>query len=323
MKLGELGEFGFLTRLARVVPRGKRVLIGIGDDAALVRASGGRLLLTTDALVEDVHFRLGWDSPGGLGARAFAVNASDIAAMGGVPRFALLALGIPPETQVESLDALLRGFVRAARRTGCDLVGGNLSRAPLWTITVTLAGEPVGRPLERSGARPGDGIWVSGTLGRAARARELLLDAGAAQVSPRATLPFRRPTARLELGCLLAKRRFATSAIDVSDGLLQDLGHLCRASGVGARIDARSVPADGAGAGDPRRALELALEGGEDYELLFTVPPRREASLRREAASRPRLTRIGEIVPGRSIELIHGEGLRLRQGGHDHFRALS
>jgi thiamine-monophosphate kinase len=320
-RLSEIGEFGFLERLRSLrIPR-RDVELGIGDDCAVVRAGRRRLLLTTDALVENVHFRWAWDTPAGLGERSFAVNASDIAAMGGTPRFALLSIVAPRSARVDRLEGMIRGFAAAARKSGCALVGGNLSAGPQWMISVTLVGEPFGIPLRRSGARAGDHLYVSGLLGAAGLSREILL--GRRRGSPRQTLAFRRPRARLDVGEMLARTRVASAVIDLSDGLLSDLGHVCRASRVGARIDAERLPfAPPLSRLAKEERLALALGGGEDYELLFTVPPVRARRLE-EAARRRSLvvTDIGRMTRERGIRLA---GARPRStgfvGGFDHFR---
>jgi len=318
-RAGRLSELAFIERL-RALPGGDRdVELGIGDDCAIVRAGGRRLLLTTDALVEDVHFRWRWDGPAGIGRRAFAVNASDIAAMGGTPRFALLSLVAPKRVATSELSRLVRGFAAAARASGCALVGGNLSSGARWMISVTLVGEPCGMPLRRSGARAGDLVYVSGQLGAAALAREILLGRRRGRASE--TAAFLRPTARLELGAALARARAATAAIDVSDGLLQDLGHLCRASGVGAVVEAERLPYASVLRRLPRRErLELALNGGEDYELIFTV--RGQRAERIPSLPRVPVTAIGRIVPGSGLRVraASGEALPVEVRGFDHFR---
>jgi thiamine-monophosphate kinase len=320
--LSDIGEFGFLDRLRALrIPR-RDVDLGIGDDCAIVRAGRKRLLLTTDALVEDVHFRWAWDSAPGLGERAFAVNASDIAAMGGAPRFALLSIVAPKSARIDRLEGFVRGFAAAARQRGCALVGGNLSSGPLWMISVTIIGEPFGIPLRRSGARPGDLLYVSGVLGAAGYSREILL--GRRRGSPRQTTAFRRPRARLDVGEMLVRTRSATAAIDLSDGLLADLGHVCTASRVGARIDAERLPF-----APPLRRLAqeerlaLALGGGEDYELLFTVSPARVRRLEEAARRRSLLvTNIGRVTRERGIRVtgLPAASARTFAAGFDHFR---
>ena len=321
-RLSQLGEFGFIERLRKLrLPRGN-VEVGIGDDCAVVLAGRRRLLLTTDALIEDVHFRRGWDTYAGLGRRAFAVNASDIAAMGGSPRFALLSLGAPADTEVADLYGFVRGFARAAGANGCALVGGNLSESGRWMISVTLVGEATDPPLRRSGARPGDLLYVSGRLGAAAFGREILL--GRRRGARGRTRAFLRPEPRLDLGRRLARTRAASAAIDVSDGLLADLGHLCRASRVGAVVEAERLPlAQGLSDLPEHDRLALALRGGEDYELLFAVPPRRVSRLAVESREAPPVTCIGRLTGGRRIRVL-GDPAAVnasRSPGFDHFRA--
>jgi thiamine-monophosphate kinase len=214
---------------------------------------------------------------------------------------------------------MARGFVDAASADGCVLVGGNLAAASQWVVSVTLVGEPCGEPLLRSGARAGDLVYVSGTLGGAAYAREILLGRRAGDKA--ATLPFRRPIARLRLGAALARARAASAAIDVSDGLLQDLQHVCEASGVGAIVDASRLPcARSLRRLTARKRLEHALAGGEDYELVFTVPRVQAARLRRVCAGTP-IACIGAIEPGSKVRVVGAReiGVRLARG-FDHFR---
>jgi thiamine-monophosphate kinase len=321
-RLFEIGEFGFLERLRTLrIPR-RDVELGIGDDCAIVRAGRRRLLLTTDALVENVHFRWAWDTPAGLGERSFAVNASDVAAMGGAPRFVLLSIVAPGTARVDRLEGIVRGFAVAARKSGCALVGGNLSAGPHWMISVALVGEPFGIPLQRSGARAGDHVYVSGVLGAAAFGREILL--GRRRGSRRETLAFRRPRARLDVGEMLARTRAASAAIDLSDGLLSDLGHICRASRVGARIDSERLPfAPPLSRLAKEERLALALGGGEDYELLFSVPPTRVRRLEQAARRRSLVvTDIGRVTRERGVRLT-GVSRPLSAtfaGGFDHFR---
>lgn len=317
--LAEVGEFGLLARIRDLRRPGRGVEVGIGDDCAVVRADGRRWLLTTDALVEGVHFERAWDDAAGRGRRAFEVNASDVAAMGGLPRYALLSLSVPGDSAAAEVEATIRGVAAASRAAGCSLVGGNLASAPLWTITVMLIGECAATPLLRSGARPGDLLYVSGTLGGAAFGREILL--GLRRGPRAATRPFLRPRARVAIGRWLAATGGATAAIDVSDGLLADLGHVCEESGVGAVVDAARLPLASAMRRLPRaRQLALALRGGEDYELLFTVKADRAARL--EAAARRRrfpIHRIGTISAARGVG-VEGVDLADAASGYDHFR---
>jgi thiamine-monophosphate kinase len=317
-RLEDVGEHGWIARLTRRLSGDRvraRILVGPGDDAAVVAAPRRPLLLTTDTLREGVHFRAGWLTPRALGRRAFAVNASDLAAMGGMPTFALLALEAPPRTSVADLDALVAGFAAAARETGARLVGGNLVRGSALALTAALVGEASGRIVTRAGARPGDGLWVTGALGNAGVAIRRLT------VGRRARLA--EPPRRLRAGGVLAG--LASAMIDVSDGLVQDAGHLCRASGVAAEIALARLPV----APDCRRALgpaapRFAATAGEDYELLFALPQRREQALARVRARLGcRVTRIGCIRRGRpAVRILDDGGRRLTLGrrGFDHFR---
>jgi thiamine-monophosphate kinase len=314
-RLRDVGEHGWIARLVPRLAAGSGVLVGAGDDASVVRPGRGRLLLTTDALVEGVHFRAGWASPSALGRRLFAAATSDVAAMGGVPRWALLALEAPASTPAATLDGVVAGFAAAARRAGASLVGGNLAAGRHLALTATIVGEAAGRFVTRAGARPGDLLCVTGTLGGAGLAVRALRN------GRRVRLPV--PPLRVRAGVVLA--RVASAMIDVSDGLVQDLGHLCRASGMGAELDLLRVPVAPA----CRRALgpaaaAFAVRAGEDYELLAAVPRAREPALsRRLARLGCRLTRIGRVVEGRARVRVVGPGgepLALGRGGFDHFR---
>jgi thiamine-monophosphate kinase len=296
--------------LRRLGDAGPGVVVGPGDDAAALRVGSTTLLVTTDALVEGVHFRTGWLSPRALGERAYRVNASDVAAMGGRPRAAVVALEVPPGVGARVLDQIVAGFVAAARLHGAALVGGNLARGRALAVTVTLLGVAGARIVTRGGARPGDVVAVTGRLGAtgcAVRAR---------RAGRRVALP--RVPDRVEAGARLAA--VATAMIDVSDGLVQDLGHVARASGVAIRVDAWRVPVAPTCRG--RHALGIALTAGEDYELACTVPPRRLAAARRRArGAGVALTAVGVVQAGRpSVTIVDeaGRRLRLRAGGFDH-----
>jgi len=328
MKLGDLGEFGFIARIRAAARPGPGLCLGIGDDCAVSEVPAGELLLTTtDMLLENVHFRRDWTSPRLLGRKSVAVNVSDIAAMGGDVRHLYLGLGVPVHVPVAELDELLAGVLEAAADYGADLAGGDtcVSPGPL-VISVTAEGTIArDRVVQRSGARPGDAIYVSGTLGDSALAlREL--QAGR---TPEPFLASRHhdPLARADLGRRLAGERLATAMIDVSDGLLADLGHLLWASACGAKIAGAALPLSppfsAALAADPA-LFSLALGGGEDYELLFTAPPEAAAALvHLAAATGIPLSRIGTVVPavdGVSVTDRSGHLLTELPSGHDHFR---
>ncbi|MBI3303305.1 MAG: thiamine-phosphate kinase [Deltaproteobacteria bacterium] len=304
------------------------MLLGLGDDCAAVCLSG-TTLLTTDALIEEVHFRRSWTSLRTLGHKAFAVNASDIASMGGVPTFALLSLGLPAEFLVEELNEFFDGFVAEASVYGAVLVGGNMSAAPCLMISVTLLGKAPYGVVSRGGMRVGEGLYVTGTLGDAALGLRLLQQG---EKSGSAVERFLRPSARLQAGQLLARRKLVGGMIDVSDGLLQDLGHLCAESHVGAVVEGHRLPLSQA-CTDPSTKLraglvagrdwELALSGGEDYELLFSAPMGRVRSLQRVTReSGCPITCIGRVVEkDKGIVVVDEAGRRckIKGKGYDHF----
>jgi thiamine-monophosphate kinase len=316
--IADVGEFGLLARLLPSLRGGRGVVLGPGDDCAVVQTRQGRLLLTIDALVEDVHFRRDWLTPHQLGRKAFLVNASDIAAMGGVPRWCVVNLAAPSRAVAAHLVAIIRGVAAAARERGAVLVGGNLSRARQLSVTVALVGDAPARPLTRSGARPGDLLYVTGRLGEAALGVRFL--GRNRRAGGPAVRRFREPPARLTAGALLARSGVASAMIDVSDGLVQDLGHLCAASRVGARVALARVPCSPR----VRRAdPALALAGGEDYELLCAVPARHRRRAERLAVrfGCP-FTCIGECRPaGNGLQVVDREGraVALTATGHDHF----
>jgi thiamine-monophosphate kinase len=320
-----LSEFELISRYFTHRTRG--ALLGVGDDAAIVRARRGvDLVVTTDMLVCGTHFRADAE-PAPLGHKCLAVNLSDIAAMGGVPRWATLALALPA-ADARWLAAFSRGFMRLARRHGVDLIGGDTTRGPL-TVCVQITGEvPSGSALRRDGARIGDDVWVSGTLGDAALA--LAADRGQLRFAPRerAFLQARldAPVPRLALGAAL--RGVARSAIDISDGLIADLGHICERSGVAAEVELARVPRSRTmGRVLPRpAALTALLAGGDDYELCFTASPAQRGALRRLSRRRaPGITRIGRIVRARRrsrlVTVLGGDGrpMPLTDKGYEHF----
>lgn len=334
-ELSQIGEFGLIARLARFCPTASpRLQLGIGDDAAIVAVPPRRqLLVTTDILVERVDFdRRVW-SFSTLGEKALAVNLSDVAAMGGRPSVFFVGLSLPPQATVREVDALYRGLGRAARRYGVALGGGDLSAAPVWSIAITLLGEiERGAALTRSGAKVGDWLCVTGTLGDSGAGLDLLRTphtARGAAIRGRRFLIDRhqRPTPRVACGQLLAGRRLASAAIDLSDGLASDLRRVCEASGVGAEIDLRALPLSPAlkayAAAVGRDPLEYALTSGEDFELLFAVPPARLNRVLRLSTPDLPITPIGRVLPRRAgLRAIDIAGRRrpLRERGYDHFR---
>jgi thiamine-monophosphate kinase len=319
----KLTEFELIRRY--FTHRARGAVLGVGDDAAIVRARPGHeLVVTIDMLVAGRHFADGAD-PEKLGHKALAVNLSDIAAMGARPRWATLALALPV-VDARWLAAFSRGLMRLARRHGVDLVGGDTTRGPL-TICVQITGEvPSGRALRRDGARGGDDVWVSGTLGDAA----LALGAGRLRLTPHERRALQSkldaPTPRVNLG--VALRDVARSAIDVSDGLVADLGHICERSRVRAVVELASIPASAI----LRRHLErpaaraALLSGGDDYELVLTASRgRREAIARVGRRLGMKLSRIGKItgrgrgVPPVTVLDADGRPIAVGQTGYTHF----
>jgi len=282
VKVSELGEFGLIGLLAKMInssPAGEasrqQLIIGIGDDAAAWHGDDSTQLATVDSFIQDVHFSLATASWEELGWKALAINLSDIAAMGGVPRYALVSLALPDHTEVEDVAALYKGMIELAEQFGVALVGGDTCSAPLVAITITVLGNSNNRDkniLTRSGAKLGEKVAVTGYLGAAAAGLEMLtakLQFGS-EVTDCLRKAFLRPYPRIAEGQILVEQGVKT-AIDISDGLISDLRHICEVSQVGARIEVDRVPVEPmvkAGFGD--KSLELALSGGEDYELLFT-----------------------------------------------------
>lgn len=345
--LAALGEFGLIGLIRqRIQARTAGTLQGIGDDAAVLASDpGGALLVTTDMLLEGIHFQRRWGSPRELGRKALAVNVSDIAAMGGSPLYALLGLAIPSGgVSLAELEVLLLGLEEEAAAHGVTLVGGDTcASASGLVLSVTLIGRaPAEGPVLRSGARPGDSLWVTGTLGGSA-AGLLALEQGfrpgqawsvglarpdwlgqeeeaAIQAALAAHLT---PAARVAAGRALAG--VATAMIDVSDGVASDANHLCSESRVGIRLQAGRMPIHPGARVMARllgqEALDLALRGGEDYELLFAASADPVARLAEAAPGLP-VTWVGEVTPGPPVpSLVHADGREeVLAGGFDHFR---
>jgi thiamine-monophosphate kinase len=331
MKLSRLGEFGLIERLRRTTLLGRGVRLGIGDDAAWVQTRSGSCLLTTDLLIEGVHFDLTWTPLYALGYKTLAVNMSDVAAMGGIPAYLVLSLGIPVTFDSEDVDEFYRGMRSLAAKSGIALVGGDTSVAKSLLISACLVGHAPYRPITRGGAKIGNDIYVTGTLGDSALGLRLLkqkspqLRAGRAAKFLLSRHYF--PTARVRVGTTLAREKLACAMIDISDGLLQDLGHICKASGIGAIVAEERVPLSSA-----YRSLagpdgtRYALAGGEDYELLFCAHRRHRSRIEKlQDYIDVRITRIGSCVRSRDgINVLDRTGHRVdfRAMGHDHFKPL-
>jgi len=334
LTVSELGEQAIIERIVRRLEIPAWVDIGPGDDAAVVKPPRGRReVLTTDALVEGVHFDRAFVPPDAVGHRALAVNLSDVAAMGGEPRAALLSLALPGGLPGAFLDGFLDGFLRHAAAHRTAILGGNITQTPgPLVINVTAIGTvKPRRALTRAGARPGDGVYITGWAGDAAAGLAMLRH-GAAGGSPAPALDsvcvsrYLRPEPRLQAGLQLANYQAASSCVDLSDGLADGLRQIARASGVGIEIDAAAVPLSDlarawhAEAGTD--AIRGALTGGDDYELLFTVRPRHRGRLRgvrRRIGDLP-ITRIGVVTRTLELAVRDASGTWELPPGFEHFR---
>lgn len=333
MSLDALGEWGVISRIRRGSPvPGREVVVGLGDDAAALGPPKGLCLATTDMMVEGVHFRLENATWTEVGWKALATNVSDVAAMGGTPRYALTALALGPATAVEDVDALYQGLWACAKAYGVELVGGDTCASPQGlVVSITLLGEvEEGKLLRRSGARPGNAILVTGRLGLSAAGLATL------ETAPPADLPEEllrdareahlRPIPRVAEGQIVGGQ--GTSAIDLSDGLVTDLGHICEESRVGARVLVERLPVPQAvhviAKALGRDPLVLACSGGEDYELCFTAPPGRAESIREQVQRQTGtpVAIIGEICqPGEGITFLDHQGRPVSvEPGWEHFR---
>jgi len=327
MKLLEIGEFGFIKIIGELANKGEGVVMGIGDDIAVLKSSYGKLILvTTDILLQDVHFKLEFTDFYKLGGKALAVNLSDIASCGGIPRAFLVSIALPPETEMESVKDLYRGMTSVGDKFSVSLVGGDTSRGKALMISITLLGEgEEGQIIYRHGARQGDHIFVTGTLGDAALGLEMLKKG---EREGKLIERHLSPTPRIKEGREIALRGLATSMIDISDGLLSDLGHITETNSMGGKIWLSHIPLSKQYKTRIREysfdSYLLALTGGEDYELLFTCPPGKGKEVRElaEELGTP-MTPIGEIVDasiGIKVYREDGNEYYVRDFGHDHFR---
>jgi thiamine-monophosphate kinase len=319
-----LSEKKLIARVRRNIGRlaGKRGLVtGIGDDCAVLRIpSGHETLVTTDFSLEGIHFRRDWHPPGVVGHRCLTRGLSDIAAMGGEPVAAFLSLALPAKLPQRWVDGFLEGFLELGRKSGVPLAGGDTAESPSGILAdiVVVGSVPRGKAILRSGARVGDGIYVSGELGASAAVIDTLRRQPGKKLR---AVDFPRhfyPRPRIELGRALREKGLATAMIDISDGLSTDLAHLCEESGVGARVEREMIPC--AMIGDAGEAqLDFALHGGDDYELLFTAPPGKRVPA--QIAGVP-ITQIGHITRGKNVVLItKGAGVLLEPRGWEHFQS--
>jgi len=339
--LAEIGEFGLIERLRRLVgpASDERLIVGIGDDAAVWRTDDRALIATTDTMVAGVHFLPGVVPWKAVGWKALAANISDIAAMGGHPSFALVTLCVPPSADVREIEDVYRGMRSLAKIYGVTVAGGDIVRARQFAITIALMGEASvdsdGQPrlLRRDRARPGDAIVVTGPLGGSAGGLEVLRGRAkrlGRRVARQLEVRHLRPWPRMDAG-EAAVEAGIECGIDISDGLLQDLGHVCRASGVDADIHLSTLPVEPGliDAFGEQRAREMALTGGEDYELLLTGRDRLDlmhVSLLRRLGGVESMWQVGRMTgagTGR-VRVIGADGrpLRVGTGGWDHLRRL-
>jgi thiamine-monophosphate kinase len=333
--VADVGERALIERIRRRLPAAPpSLVVGIGDDAAVVATDRGTLtVLTTDALVEGVHFDRRYSSAADVGYKALAVNVSDVAAMGAAPRLALLSLILPPNLPIADVDELIDGFAELGRATGVALAGGNITRSPgplIVDVTVTGAVKPR-RVLTRGGGRPGDQLFVSGSIGAAAAGLSCLHDRSRGRVSESdpalldCMARHRRPEPRARLGSLLGRTRAASACMDLSDGLADAVRQIAGASGTGARIDAARLPIHTGARSwfstqgqDP---VTMSLAGGDDYELLFAVAARARRRLK-VVASQARgvpFTHIGELTATPEIVLDRGGSVEPLRDGFVHF----
>jgi len=336
LKMEDLGEFGFIRSIMADCHFSHSKLIkGIGDDCAVIGPYDGRVLLvTTDLLLEDVHFILGKIAPEHLGEKAFSVNLSDIAAMGGNALHGFVSLAVPKYMRVEILHAIYTGMKNVCRKYGVNILGGDTAASPdRLMINVTLIGEvPEGEVLYRSGAGPGDGIYLTGTIGDSAAGLKLIKGeaVGPEPVASVLIEAHNRPVPFLEAGRLISRSKLASAMIDLSDGLVADLRHICESSRVGARLIRNALPLS-----DELRSLaqinhfdpyDLAISGGEDYRLLVTVPRKNtDLFLSMFEKQKPcQVFRIGEMRENSGVEIVNpdgtSEGLNIK--GFDHFSRL-
>jgi len=336
LTVSDIGERALIARIKARVSMPSWVVIGPGDDAAVIQPERGTYdVVTTDAQVEGVHFDRRFVPPDAIGHRALAVNLSDLAAMGASPRAALLSLALPPSLDVGDFEQLVDGVLAVAATHRVALIGGNITQTPgPLTVDITAIGSVrPRRALTRSGARPGDAVYVTGSLGEAAvglqrlqtqLAAPKLREGGGAGIDP-CVIRYLRPQPRIRAGMLLGRNRAASSCMDVSDGLADCVRQVAEASGVGMTLDAASIPISAevreAQTRRERDPLEPALSGGDDYELFFTVRPTHRGRLRmvcQQLGDLP-ITRIGVVTKGRELLVREEDGTRPLPGGYEHF----
>ncbi len=319
--LGDIGEFGAIARISSRLPQGTTSLLGPGDDAAVVESADGRVVISTDMLVENRHFRLDWSPPYDIGRKAAAQSLVDIAAMGAKPTALVVALGAPATTPLETVEEIAHGMAAEAGRANASVVGGDLAAAEHLVIAVTAVGTLEGRaPVLRSGARPGDVVIVVGALGASA-AGLYQLEQGWSRVLRLVAL-HRCPEPRYTDAVMLAQMG-ATSMIDTSDGLMADVAHLTTQSRVGMKLDVSKIPRafDIERVADPATVLKWVLTGGEDHAIVATLPPESVEQVQRRLGPGSSSAIIGEVTrPELGVVWIGVPGDMDLTPGFDHFR---
>ncbi|HUO58454.1 MAG TPA: thiamine-phosphate kinase [bacterium] len=335
--LQSVGEFGFIEKIRESLKaKNPSVTLGVGDDAAVFKPTAGHeMIFTTDMLVEGRHFDFKWITPWQLGAKSMAVNVSDCAAMGAKPTVAVVSLGVPKDYPVADLEAFYDGMKSWGEQFGAQIVGGDTVGSDKFVVNVALIGEvESGKALKRGGAKAGDALFVTGTLGDSAAGLHSLQNPTSKGKETASLLVKRHltPIPRFNTGRVLSTRKSASSAIDISDGLSSEVHHLCEESGLGAEIHEEAIPYSAAlihycdeNHLDP---LRFALEGGEDYELLFTVPLTKisEVVQKLPGETGVAVKSIGRMVPkSKGITFItrKGERIPLEAKGFDHFKGNS
>ncbi|MFC2048807.1 thiamine-phosphate kinase [Elusimicrobiota bacterium] len=312
--ISEIGEFGFISDIRKNLKYNSRnIVVGNGDDCAVLKYGNKLLLFTTDSIVEDIHFKKDWFTPLQIGKKAVEINVSDIAAMGGKPKYMLVSLFLPKNTELSYIKAVYRGLKKCCDKYSIALIGGNMSEGSQLILSLTLIGEVSKADLTlRNGAKPGDNIYITGPLGKAAAGMDAIILNTKKQCSLKDA--FLEPEAKLTQASKIAK--YATSMIDLSDGLVSDLNHIIIESGCGAILEEETIPVNNSvkklAQRSGKKALDYALYGGEDYELLFTVSP--------ENLKLMDAIFIGKITKGKDLILENRSGrIKLKEKAYNHF----
>jgi thiamine-monophosphate kinase len=316
-----LSEKALIAQIRHRVAKKSGIITGIGDDSAVLRIPlGHEALVTTDFSLEGIHFRREWHPPESAGHRCLTRGLSDIAAMGGEPIAVFVSLALPRDLSQSWVNGFSKGLLKLADKFGVSLAGGDTAQSPggILADIVVLGSVPKGNAILRSGARPGDRIYVSGKLGGSGATLYKLIGKPNRRLNPREFVTHFFPEPRIEVGRFLRRKRLASAMIDISDGLSTDLVHICEESGVGAEIQADAIPRATIGSQKQIVQLQTALHGGEDYELLFTAP--QSSSIPSRIAGVP-ITQIGRITKNKRVVLIEkGATVKLEAKGWEHFQ---